>query len=78
MIRFRVIGISKDRRSADLKERGEALERANKERMRQARQDEIDALLLNAYEYRVRLNVFGIRRARDEHTQVPQKRLRAV
>lgn len=78
MIRFRVIGISRDRRSADLKERGEALERANKERIRQARQDEIDALLLNAYEYRVRLNVLGIRRARDEHTQAPQKRLRAV
>jgi hypothetical protein len=70
MITFRVINITKDRRSADLKSRGAALEQTfltHSERLlAQARQDAADAAIEAAWRSRVRENVLGLHRARDD------------
>ena len=78
MIRFRVIEISRDRRSDDLKARGEALEKAfataDAIRAAQAKLDAADAAIERLWRARVRDNVLGIRRARDEHKLALVKR----
>lgn len=66
-IRFRVINLTRDRRTPDLKRRAEWLEQAFQSVHAQRRQDERDAQVEAIFERRVRDNVLGIRRARDDH-----------
>lgn len=47
MIRFRVIGISKDRRSPELKARGEELDRAFEALRQRERKQEVKSLVSN-------------------------------